>query len=270
MSAVPANRRALGPAALLLVLALLPFAAGCGDEGDLASAGATPTASGPVHLWPGRKGALVPPADPGGAPPEYVPGIAPVQDQNVHAIDPVALVQAELRAHPGGGSGPDGMPQETADAIRACGTSGADPKACPVLTPYYRDLTGNGRDELIVGIEFPDQQMSVRVYTADAEGRLNRIMATTDTVISVELAGQDVILRIPSGNAGYEVNTTWSWDEKQRTMLPAREQIVRVPPNATGSPDPADSRKPPGPTNPPGPTGPTGPGPGAGTPGASP
>nr|WSX49791.1 hypothetical protein OG409_13070 [Streptomyces sp. NBC_00974] len=261
MSAVPVNRRALGPAAPLLVLLLLAFATGCGDEGGLASAGATPTASGPVHLWPGRQGALVPPADPGGAPPEYVPGIAPVQDQNVHAIDPVALVQAEVRAHPGAGSGPDGMPQETADAITACGTSGADPKACPVLTPYYRDLTGNGRDELIVGIELPGQQMSVRVYTADADGRLNRIMSTTDTVISVELAGQDVILRIPSGNAGYEVNTTWSWDGKQRSMLPAREQIVRVPPNAAGSSAPAS---PPGPARPPGRR------PGAGTPGASP
>lgn len=263
MSAVPANRRpALGPAAPLLVLLLLPFAAGCGDDGGLASAGPTPTASGPVHLWPGRKGAVVPPADPGGAPPEYVPGIAPVRNQDVHGIDPVALVQAEVRAHPSTETGPDGMPKETADAITACGTDGADPKTCPVLTPYYRDLTGNGRDELIVGIEFPEQQMSVRAYTADPDGRLNRIMATTDTIISVELAGQDVILRIPSGNAGYEVNTTWSWDEKQRSMLPSREQIVRVPP---------DSASPAGPTSP---TSPhvSGPGPGAGarTPGASP
>lgn len=54
-------------------------------------------------------------------------------------------------------------------------------------------------------------------------------MATTDTVISVELAGRDVILRVPSGNAGYEVNTTWSWDPTQRSMLPTWEQIVRVP-----------------------------------------
>ncbi|MER5764830.1 hypothetical protein [Streptomyces sp. NPDC002082] len=235
----------------LLAALLLPLAIACGDTGGLAGAGATPTASGPVHLWPGRAGAVVPPADPGGAPPEYVPGIAPVQDQNVHVIDPATLVQAELRAHPNARTGPDGMPPETVAAIEECGADGADPKKCPVLTPYYRDLTGNGKDELIVGIEYPDQQMSVRVYTADAEGRLNRIMATTDTVISVELAGRDVILRVPSGNAGYEVNTTWSWDETQRSMLPAWEQIVRVPgstgpgrtPGASPSPSPS-----PGPT----------------------
>ncbi|CAM5579329.1 lipoprotein [Streptomyces avidinii] len=265
MSAVPVGRRpALGRAAPLLALPLLlPFLAGCGDDGGLASAGATPTASGPVHLWPGREGAVVPPADPGGAPPEYVPGIAPVRDQNVHEIDPVALVQAEVRAHPGSASGPDGMPAETARAVTACGTDGADPKACPVLAPYYRDLTGNGRDELIIGIEFPERQMSVRAYTADPDGRLNRIMATTDTVISVELAGQDVILRIPSGNAGYEVNTTWSWDGKQRSMLPAREQIVRVPPNA---PAPTSTAAP----ATPGPGTATGPGTAIATPGASP
>lgn len=230
---------------LLPLLALVPLLAGCGDTGGLVSAGSTPTASGPVHLWPDRRGASVPPADPGGAPPEYVKGIPPVRDQDVHAVDPVALVQAELSAHPNTGVGADGMPPRTAAAIREC-AKGTDkdeeePEACPVLKPYYRDLTGNGKDELIVGIEFPDKMMSVRVYTADADGRLNRIMATTETVITVELAGGDVILRVPSGNHGYELITAWSWDEKQLTMLPTREQIVRVPgnPQAPGSREPA-------------------------------
>ncbi|MEU6310090.1 hypothetical protein [Streptomyces sp. NPDC047014] len=250
-------RRPLLPA-LALTLALL---AGCGDTGGLVGAGATAPASGPVHLWPDRQGATVPPADPGGAPPEYVKGIPAVQDENVHAVDPVALVQAEVRAHARAATGPDGIPRETAEAIRACGADGAEPSACPVHKPYYRDLTGNGKDELIVGIEFPDRMMSVRVYTADGDGRLNRIMATTETVVSVELAGRDVILRVPSGNHGYELITAWSWDERQLTMLPTREQIVRVP---GGPQKPADG--PPGaPDGPPGPGGgPGGRGPGPG------
>lgn len=157
----------------------------------------------------------------------------------MHGVDPVALVQAELRAHPNSDVGADGMPPETAAAIRACGKNEdaeaeAEAAACPVLTPYYRDLTGNGKDELIVGIELPDKLMSVRVYTPDPAGRLNRIMATTETVISVELAGRDVVLRVPSGNRGYELITAWSWDEKQLTMLPTREQIVRVPSGPQG------------------------------------
>lgn len=219
-------------------LVLLPLLAGCGDTGGVVGAGATPTASGPVHLWPDRRGASVPPADAGGAPPEYVKGIPPVQNQNVHGVDPVALVQAELRAHPEAEAGAsadtmpaDTMPGGTAAAINACGKGGAGPAPCPVLAPYYRDLTGNGVDDLIVGIEFPDRRMSVRAYTADPDGRLKRIMATTQTVISVDLAGRDVILRVPSGNHGHELVTAWSWDEKQLTMVPTREQIVRVPGN---------------------------------------
>ncbi|MFJ9941548.1 hypothetical protein [Streptomyces erythrochromogenes] len=232
------RRRSRAPAlAVLSALVVLPLLAGCGDTGGLVGAGATATASGPVHLWPDRLGATVPPADPAGAPPEYVKGIPPVRDQDVHAVDLVSLVQAELRAHPKTGVGADGMPAETAAAIKACKDGAAEPESCPVLAPYYRDLTGNGKDELIVGIEFPDRMMSVRVYTADRDGRLNRIMATTQTVVSVELAGRDLVLRVPSGNRGYELVTAWSWEEKQGTMLPTREQIVRVPAHPQGPED---------------------------------
>ena len=240
----PQRPQRRGGRPLLLAALLLPLAVGCGNTGGLVSAGPTPTASGPVHLWPERKGADVPPADPGGAPPEYVPGLPPVADQNVHVVDPVALVQAELRAYPDKSVGPDGMYPETVAAVLACGTEGADPAKCPVLAPYYRDLTGNAKDELVIGIEFPDRMMSVRVYTADPDGRLNRIMATTETVVAVELAGRDVILRVPSGNPGYELITAWSWDEKQRSMLPAREQIVRVAAKPPGSAGPAGSEGP--------------------------
>ncbi|MFF3647425.1 hypothetical protein ACFYXV_02105 [Streptomyces sp. NPDC002181] len=236
VAASRARPRHRSRAALLAfpLLPLLPLLAGCGDTGGLVAAGATPTASGPVHLWPSHRGASVPPADPGGAPPEYVRGLAPVTNQNVHEVDPVALVRAELAAHPNTEVGPDGMPPETVAAIKGCGKAGQSPGTCPVLAPYYRDLTGNGRDELVVGIELPDRMMSVRAYTADPDGRLNRIMATTQTVVAVDLAGRDVVLRVPSGHPGYELITAWSWDEKQRTMLPTREQIVRLPGRAQG------------------------------------
>ncbi|MFJ7153481.1 hypothetical protein ACIQUQ_00940 [Streptomyces sp. NPDC101118] len=211
---------------LTLALPLALLATGCGGSGRLESAGPTPIASGPVHLWPQRQGASVLPADPAGAPPEYVTGIPPVTGQNVHQVDPVALVKAEIEEAASTVTGPDAMPPETIAAIGTCTRAGA-PK-CPVLAPYYRDLTGNGRDELIIGIELPDRQLAVRAFTADPDGRLNRIMGTIESVIGVELAGRDVILRVPGGNPGYEWIIAWSWDEKQRTMLPTRDQIVRV------------------------------------------
>ncbi|MEV7281108.1 hypothetical protein [Streptomyces sp. NPDC093111] len=216
------------PAAVLFgALAL----AGCGNQGELKSAGPTPTAVGPVRLWPDLPPATNPPIDYGESDTERVPGVD-VPDNDVHSVDPVAVVQAEVRAHGDARSGADGLYEQTARAIGACAT---DRKDCPVLTPYYRDLTGNGRDELIVGIRMPDQQLGVRVYLAE-NGGLTRIMSTVDQVVNVELAGRDLIMRVSSaGIPGYEYRTAWSWDEQQRTMLPARDEIVRVKPPGRGT-----------------------------------
>ncbi|MFF5974403.1 hypothetical protein ACFY7C_23050 [Streptomyces sp. NPDC012769] len=229
----PRGAHALVATALpvLAVCALAPPLTGCGHEAGLESAGRVPAAVGPVRLWPDLPPATNPPIDYGETDTERVPGIT-VPHNDVHTVDPVAVVQAEVRAHAEERSGPDGMYEETVRAIEACGT---DRARCPILTPYYRDLTGNGRDELIVGIRMPEQQVGVRVYLAE-NGTLTRIMSTTDQVVSVELAGRDLIMRVSSaGIPGYEYRTAWSWDEQQRSMLPARDEIVRVKPPGSGA-----------------------------------
>ncbi|MFB7822004.1 hypothetical protein [Streptomyces hydrogenans] len=204
---------ALGASALL---------AGCGGQGGLKSDGPAETAVGPVRLWPELPPASDPPADYGETDTERVPGIT-VRGADVRTVDPVAVVRAEVAADAGG----DGMDERTARAVLACDTA---PARCPVLSPYYRDLTGNGRDELIVGIRLPEQQVAVRVYLAE-RGGLTRVMSTVDQVISVELAGRDLIVRAASaGIPGYEYRTAWSWDRLQHSMLPARDEIVPVRP----------------------------------------
>ncbi|CAM5695597.1 hypothetical protein SCALM49S_01574 [Streptomyces californicus] len=124
----------------------------------------------------------------------------------------------------------------------------------PGPAPHHRDLTGDGRDELVLGIRMPDRQLAVRVDMPDGE-RLIRIMSTYDAVISVELAGHDVIMRAPSAIPGYEYRTAWSWDDRQRAMLPTRDEILRTP----------DHRKAPKPT-----TGPSSPAAPSGSPSAAP
>ncbi|MFB6840904.1 hypothetical protein [Streptomyces sp. NPDC056361] len=227
----PHGVRSAGGALCALGLALGLALAGCGGgEGDLQSAGATPAAVGPVRLWPDLAPATNPPVDYGESDTQRVPGIE-VADNDVHSVDAVAVVRAEVRANPDTYTGADGLYEETARAIEACPTA---PAACPVMRPYYRDLTGNGRDELIVGIRMPQQQVGVRVYLAE-NGGLTRIMSTVDQVISVELAGRDLIMRVSSaGIPGYEYRTAWSWDEQQHSMLPTRDEIVRVRPSRTG------------------------------------
>ncbi|MFE2009405.1 hypothetical protein [Streptomyces sp. NPDC059491] len=212
------------------LLCALALAACDGGQGGLTSAGPTSPAVGPVRLWPDLAPATNPPVDYGESDTQRVPGVE-VADNDVRSVDAVAVVRAEVRANPDTYSGGDGMYEETARAIEACTTA---PAACPVMRPYYRDLTGNGRDELIVGIRMPEQQVGVRVYLAE-NGGLTRIMSTVDQVISVELAGRDLIMRVASaGIPGYEYRTAWSWDEQQHSMLPTRDEIVRVRPSRTG------------------------------------
>ncbi|MFD4376384.1 hypothetical protein [Streptomyces sp. NPDC058486] len=244
--------------AAALALGALPLLAGCGSEGGLKSDGRVEAAVGPVRLWPDLPPASDPPVDYGETDTERVPGIT-VRGHDVRTVDPVAVVRAEVAAHPDTYTGGDGMDDGTARAVLACDTA---PGKCPVLSPYYRDLTGNGRDELIVGIRLPEQQLAVRVYLAE-EGGLTRVMSTVDQVVSVELAGRDLVVRAASaGIPGYEYRTAWSWDERQHSMLPARDEIVPVqpPPGAPpDSPPPASPRPfPPPPKSPPTGVSPTG------------
>ncbi|MEU2264635.1 hypothetical protein ABZ557_31175 [Streptomyces sp. NPDC019645] len=224
--------------AAVAVTAAALLLAGCDDAGGLESAGPTPTAVGPVELWPELPDISAPPVDYGERDTEHIRGIK-VPDGDVHSVDPIAVVQAEVAAHPGEVTGPDGLYEQTARQIRECGTK---PGKCPVLKPYYRDLTGDGKDELIVGITMPEQQTAIRVYMPE-KGGLTRIMSDAEAIVSVELAGRDLILRaVSAGIPGYEYRTAWSWDEQQRAMLPARDEIVRVKPSRPTPESSADAR----------------------------
>ncbi|GFH35792.1 hypothetical protein [Streptomyces pacificus] len=226
------------PAAVVAVAVAALLLAGCGHAGGLESAGPTPTAVGPVQLWPELPEISTPPVDYGENRTERVEGIA-LPGGDVHAVDPVAVVQADAAARPGRAPAPDGLDERTARRIRECG---AKPQQCPVMKPYYRDLTGDGRDELIVGVSMPGQQTSVRVY-APERGGLTRIMADTEAIVGVELAGRDLILRaVSAGIPGYEYRTVWSWDGQQRAMLPERDEIIHVRPSGPAPGPSADAR----------------------------
>ncbi|MFM9366771.1 hypothetical protein [Streptomyces sp. Da 82-17] len=214
--------------ALLLPLFALALA-GCDDAGGIESAGPTPRAVGPARLWP-----QLPPAkndypEDDEATVEVVKGVeAPGGD--LRRVDPLAVVRAELAAHPPADSGADAMPRKTAEAVERC-PAGKKPEeavsGCPVLQAYYRDLTGSGADELIVGIRFAEGTLGIRVYSLDGD-RIVRIMSTAEEVTRVELAGRDLIVHEPAQSRGYEFRYAWSWDARQRAMLPARIEIVRT------------------------------------------
>ncbi|MEU3185434.1 hypothetical protein ABZ707_14705 [Streptomyces sp. NPDC006923] len=246
----------------MAIAAALAFSlSACGDPNGLRSAGPTRAAIGPERLWPGLSAASASPPGFGRSATARVPGIELAQN-SVRALDPVAVVRAEAAARPNGIAGTGGFSRETVERLGDCeerpaGAAGARPgvhgerrygdqpgarsrkpsetqpparseetTACPVLTAYRHDLTGDGRDELIVGITVPGRKLAVRCYRAE-NGGLTRIMSTSDRVVGAELAGRDLILRVVSaGIPGYEYRTAWSWDARQEVMLPTRDEIV--------------------------------------------
>ncbi|WP_374103102.1 hypothetical protein [Streptomyces sp. B93] len=243
---MPVPRRALSAVMGALLLAAT---AACGDAGGLVAAGGTPTAVSPDKLWPKLTPASSPAFDIGEVDREVVKGV-PVPDDDIREADPVAVVRAEIAAHPKDYDGGGAPYRETARRIDDCAHAGQG-GTCPVLRPYYRDLTGDGRPELTLGFRLlPEDLTAVRVYTVDRH-RLTQIMAYEDAVSGVELADRSVIIRAPSEVAGYEYRLQWTWAEDQGAMLLTHDEMLRTDghqhlPRATRSPSasPAPSASP--------------------------
>ncbi|MFE9608870.1 hypothetical protein [Streptomyces sp. NPDC006012] len=227
-----------------LTVALLSVAAAaCGDTGGLRAAGPTPTAAGPAKLWPGLQPATSPAWPYDVASREAVRGVT-VTGDDIRKADPVAVVRAEIAAHPDS-YGSKGPYHETANRIADC-AAGGDRSRCPLLPAYYRDLTGDGRTELALGFRlYPTNQTAIRVYTVENH-RLVQVLADNDAILGVELAGRTVIVRSPAGISGYEYRTTWTWQPQQRALVFARDEFLR-----TGGGRPARTPLPsPGPSSP--------------------
>ncbi|GGQ26144.1 hypothetical protein ACFFKE_18300 [Streptomyces mutabilis] len=243
------GRPARVPAVLALLAAVTATGvlAACGDAGELRSAGATPAAQSPARLWPDLTPASSPAYDIGEIDNEAVRGVT-VPDGDIRRADPVAAVRAEIAAHPDDYEGARAPYRETADRMADCG-AGAGSGRCPVLRPYYRDLTGDGRPEMALGFRLlPAKMTAVRVYTVE-RNRLVRVMSYEDAVSAVELAGRAVIVRSPSEVAGYEYRLQWTWDPDQRAMLLTSDEMLptddggkhRKPPSPSWSPAPSPS-----------------------------
>ncbi|GAA5208160.1 hypothetical protein [Streptomyces thinghirensis] len=232
------------PAALALLLATAAAGAltACGDSGGLRSAGATPAAQSPARLWPDLTPAASPAYDIGEVDNEVVKGVA-VPGGDIREADPVAAVRAEITAHPDDYEGDKAPYRETARRMADCGSDGERGR-CPVLRPYYRDLTGDGRPEMTLGFRLlPEKLTAVRVYTVEKD-RLVRVMSYDDAVSAVELAGRTVIVRSPSEVAGYEYRLQWTWDPDQRAMLLTSDEMLRTDDGGKHTERPAASPSP--------------------------
>ncbi|OXS32699.1 hypothetical protein [Streptomyces sp. XY006] len=232
----PGNRsgpreRRLGRAVRRAVAGMLVLAAavGCGNAGELEGAGPTPTAVGPARLWPELTPASSPAFEIGEVNREPVKGVEVPADGDIRRVDPVGIVRAEIDGNPRDYAGAKAPYRDTNRRMADC-AEGPGRGKCPVLRPYYRDLTGDGRDDLTLGFRLlPGKTTAVRVYTVDRR-RLLQVMAWEDALSGVELAGRSLVIRSPSEVAGYEYRLEWTWDRDQRAMLLTHDEMLRTGP----------------------------------------
>ncbi|MFE7352870.1 hypothetical protein ACFU8Q_06620 [Streptomyces sp. NPDC057543] len=136
------------------------------------------------------------------------------------------------------GCGVGGGLRSTGPAPNAVGPARLQPELPPASAAPYD--YGEGETAHIPGIEAPHDDVH-RVYMPEGGGP-TRILSTADAVISVEPAGRDLILRVPSAITGCEYRTAWSWDDRRRAMLPTQDEILRIPPTRTAQPRPTATR----------------------------
>lgn len=214
--------------ALALLVPLAVTATACGDAGELRGAGPTATAAGPARLWPDLPPASSPAFDIGEVDIQAVKDVA-VPGDDIREVDPVAVVRAEIARSAADYEGSKAPYRETTSRMARCGrpADGAG-GGCPVLEPYFRDLTGDGRPEMTLGFRLlPGEMTAVRVYTVEKH-RLVQVMAYDDALTGIEIAGRSVILRAPSEVPGYEYRLQWSWDTDQRAMLLTHDEMLRT------------------------------------------
>ncbi|MEU9334386.1 hypothetical protein AB0D49_14680 [Streptomyces sp. NPDC048290] len=227
------SRRGAGAAVVALLLAV---ATACGDAGELRAAGTAPTASSPERLWPELAPATSPAFPLEEADREVIRGIVAPGD-DLRRVDPAALVDAEIAAHPDDYTAAKAPYRVTAERMAGCAPGDGPGGGCPVLTPYYRDLTGDGRPELTLGFRLlPGGLTAVRIYTVE-DHKVVQVMSWDDAFSSAELAERALIMRLPSDVPGYDYRLQWTWDTQERAMLLTHDEMVRtgVSPTPTGT-----------------------------------
>ncbi|MFG2826948.1 hypothetical protein ACGFWI_05625 [Streptomyces sp. NPDC048434] len=203
-AALPVLAFAMAPVLLLLT--------GCAGGGEPKSAGTTPALSAPRQLWAPSK-PPPPLAEPNSKVSDGVPspvrGVPRVPSGDIHQVSALALAKARLTTM----TSP--LDEEGTDKkIKDCKTAGQKP--CPVQKPQYRDMNGDGKDELLLGITSGRYFLFLWGFTVK-DGQVSLILDQAERPLSVELSGRDVIVREPA-DKGYDIRRVYSWDAREQAM----------------------------------------------------
>ncbi|MFH8403408.1 hypothetical protein ACH4FX_01360 [Streptomyces sp. NPDC018019] len=193
--------------ALAAWLAATCLLGGCAGTGEPESAGHTRPASAPERLWAGSK-----PPEPLGPPnsagkPTPLRALPRVPSGDIHAVAPLTIARAA--------AGPLDASDDTVKKIKECRSVGQRP--CAVQAPRYRDLNGDGKDDMLLATETGGSWVSLWAFTVK-DGVVTQILAVSNRARSVELSGRDVIVWEPVDTGGYDMRRIYSWDEHLKAM----------------------------------------------------
>ncbi len=189
------SRTAPGWGLLLAALAVLATA-GCTSDGRLHDAGRTRAVTSwptPRLLWPAADTA--PPSTAtatGQPPPAPVPGV-PVEGDDIRAVEVGTLL-----AHDPAVLGPE------RSALAGCA-------GCAVRPAQYRDLTGDGRDELLTAVITGDRRAVLHVYTLRERQILPVLALQALPGFSADTVGTDLLVHEPTSEVT-ETTSTYHWD----------------------------------------------------------
>ncbi|WP_406301594.1 hypothetical protein OHA61_03280 [Streptomyces sp. NBC_00885] len=210
--------------------------AGCAAETGARDGGVAPRLSPPTSaspLWPQYSPPVTPTSEPTGPGRRYlsikdveVPaaGLKGIPVQELLEKDPNVpkLVQAELEACPG--------------------------PECGLRKPVYRDLTGDGQDELVVGLDAPAAGLTlVQVYRAFGTAVRPVLISWGPLGLTGEIFGHDLVL-VSTGNDG-RFTTRYRWDGNVLSAAAPQDQTGdSAQKSAAPSPPPTETPPAPAPT----------------------
>ncbi|MFD8542474.1 hypothetical protein [Streptomyces sp. NPDC059649] len=219
---MPLVRGLRAPRAVVRAVALASVAAGtaallggCAQAGAPKSAGHAAPVTGPAELWPGSKPApAASPATGGEEAPQPLTALPRVPSGDIRKVSAGSVLLAQIDADKRRDQPVFEKGEER--KIRACaGKPGS--RSCPVRAPEYHDLTGDGKDELIVGVQSGSNLLIIYAYTLK-NGVVTSILGSTSSPQSVEVADHKLVIHEPGDAPGYESRTVYVWDARHQVM----------------------------------------------------
>ncbi|MFD7986596.1 hypothetical protein ACFXKJ_14905 [Kitasatospora indigofera] len=230
------GRLAPGAGVLLAALAVAA-AAGCSSAGQLHDAGRTRPVTvrpSPQQLWPAADVSPLPSASPTGQPsPAPVPGVV-ADGEDIRTVDVRVLLDKD-----------PGVLAEERTAAAGC-------PGCAVRPAQYRDLTGDGREELLTAVVTGAQRAYLHVYALHERQVLPVLALQVLTGFSADTVGPDLLVHEPTSEVT-ETNSTYRWngvrlafDNRQiRATGPAADVPGCLPTGPSADPrDPGRSAQP--------------------------